>query len=104
MRNGRSWGEDVNLLPGWEKIQKAAVNAVTAPETWVPLSSAFIIHVTNNDYKIANWATHKNPIFGSQNNADRFTDYFLPRVFKKIWPVRLDFGTLPDIFIQQCSN
>ena len=77
MRNGRSWGEDVNLLPGWEKIQKAAVNAVTAPETWVPLSSAFIIHVTNNDYKIANWATHKNPIFGSQNNADRFTDYFL---------------------------
>jgi membrane-associated phospholipid phosphatase len=77
MRNGRIWGEDVNFLPGWERIQNAAINAAKAPETWVPLSGAFLIHVTNNDYKIAHWASQKNPIFGSQKNADRFSDYSL---------------------------
>ena len=77
MRNGRAWGEDANFLPGWERIQNAAKNAITAPETWIPLSGAFLIYATNNDYKIANWASNYNPVFGSQANADNFSDYSL---------------------------
>jgi membrane-associated phospholipid phosphatase len=77
MHNGRLWGEDTNLLPGWERIQKAAVNAISAPETWIPLGGAFLIHVTETDYQIANWASTHNPVFGSQSNADNFSDYTL---------------------------
>ncbi len=77
MRNGRKWGEDANLLPGWERIQKAAENAITAPEIWVPLTGALLIHATNTDYQIANWASTHNPIFSSKSNADNFGDYSL---------------------------
>ena len=77
MRNGRTWGEDAKFLPGWERIEKAAIKAATSPETWVPLSSAFIIQLTNTDAQIARWASQTNPIFGSQENADRFSDYSL---------------------------
>lgn len=77
MRNGRTWGEDANLLPSLERIQKAAISAISAPETWIPLSGAFLIHITNSDYQISNWASTHNPVFRSRSNADNFSDYSL---------------------------
>jgi len=77
LRNGRKWGENVNYLPGWEKIGDAAYDAVTAPEVWIPLGGALIVYTTNTDNEISDWASEKAPIFGSQNNAGNFSDYFL---------------------------
>ena len=77
MKNGRTWGEDANLLPGWERVKKAAENALTSPETWVPLSGAILVYATNSDHKISHWASTRNPIFGSRANADKFSDYSL---------------------------
>ena len=77
MRNGKTWGENVNFLPGWERIQYAAVNAATSAETWVPLGGAFMIQLTNSDARIAGWASQNNPVFGSQKNAERFSDVSL---------------------------
>jgi len=77
MRNGRIWAEDARLLPGWNRIEKAAQNAITAPETWVPLSGAVLIYATNSDNRISHWAATTNPIFGTQHNADKFSDYSL---------------------------
>jgi len=77
MKNGRTWGKDANLLPGWNRIQTAAKNAITAPETWLPLSGALLIYATDTDYQISKWASTYNPVFGSINNADKFSDYSL---------------------------
>jgi len=77
MKNGRTWGNNVNLLPGWNKIKKAAEHAITSPETWVPLTGAALVYLTDSDYKIANWASTQTPVFGSRSNADNFSDYSL---------------------------
>lgn len=76
-RNGHIWGEDVNFLPGWEKIQNAAYNAATAPETWVPLSGALLVRITGTDHDISQWAIKRTPVFGSQNNATSISDHLL---------------------------
>jgi hypothetical protein len=61
-------------VPFTEKIKKAAVSAVTSPRTWVPLTGAVLIHSTNSDYRIAQWASSTNPVFGSQARADHISD------------------------------
>lgn len=77
MKNGRTWGEDATLFPGWERMKDAAKNAITAPETWIPLTGAFLVYATNTDHTITNLASTKTPIFGSNKNADNFSDYSL---------------------------
>ncbi|MFC2088806.1 phosphatase PAP2 family protein [Calditrichota bacterium] len=77
LRNGHIWGDDVNYLPGWEKIRDAAYDAATAPEVWIPLSGALVVHVTNTDHDISSWAIKRTPIFGSQKNAAAFSDHLL---------------------------
>ena len=31
--NGRGWGQDATLFPGWRQVRNAAVNAATAHST-----------------------------------------------------------------------
>ena len=72
--NGRGWGQDATLLPGWQKIRKAAVDAIRAPEIWVPAGTALILQVGNMDEKLSEWAVEKTPVYGSNENADEASD------------------------------
>ena len=74
MPGGRGWGQDATLLPGWQKIRKAAVDTICAPETWVPAGAALILQVGDMDTRLAKWAVKKTPVYGSNENADETSD------------------------------
>lgn len=67
--NGRSWGEDVTLAPGWERVRAAALNAARDPWVWAPLAGAAVTQVDHIDRRISDWARRETPVFGSQANA-----------------------------------
>jgi membrane-associated phospholipid phosphatase len=77
MSNGRGWGQDATLFPGWKKVGTAALDAALAPGTWAPVAGALILQIDNWDHRVSTWASDKTPIFGSQNNAMNYSDYFL---------------------------
>jgi membrane-associated phospholipid phosphatase len=70
LANGRGWGQDATLFPGWDRVGKAALHAVLEPETWVPAAGAAIFQIGSLDGNLANWASKRTPIFQSQNNAN----------------------------------
>jgi hypothetical protein len=70
LQNGRGWGQDATVFPGWHRVGDAAVQAVTAPETWVPLACALVLQVDDMDKRISNYASSHTPVFGSQKAAD----------------------------------
>jgi len=73
--NGRGWGQDATLLPGWHRVWDSAVAAATAPETWVPAAGALASQVGHLDRNLSRWASDHTPLFGSRKNADRVSDY-----------------------------
>lgn len=75
--NGKGWGEDATMHPGWDKMGKAAYNSLVSPYTWVPVAGAAIVQIDNWDHKISKWASDKTPIFGSQANANNWSDYLM---------------------------
>ena len=74
MPGGRGWGQDATLLPGWQKIRKAAVDTICAPETWVPAGAALVLQVGDMDTRLSKWAVKKTPVYGSNENADETSD------------------------------
>ena len=70
LANGRGWGQDATLFPGWDRVGRAALHAALEPETWVPVAGAAIFQIGSLDKNLANWAAKRTPIFQSQNNAD----------------------------------
>lgn len=72
--NGRSWGQDVNLLPRVSKVRAAAVKAARDPRTWLPAAGALAMSAAGFDKKVSQWATTRNPVFGSPENALRASD------------------------------
>ena len=72
--NGRGWGQDATLLPGWGKIGKAAVNAALSPGTWAPAAGALVFQIDGWDRKVSNWGSRHTPIFGSQAGANTASD------------------------------
>jgi PAP2 superfamily len=77
LANGKAWGEGATLSPGWDKVGKAAYNSMVSPFTWVPVAGAAILQIDNWDKNISKWASDKTPVFGSQQNADNWSDYLL---------------------------
>lgn len=75
MPNGRIWGEDVTIKPGWSRIGDAAVQAVSRPAFWGPLAAAGVTQIDDWDRRISNWARRNTPLFGSQENAAHWSDY-----------------------------
>jgi membrane-associated phospholipid phosphatase len=73
-RSHQILGESASISPGRSQLSKSANDAVFDPGTWVPLAAAILIAVTNSDSKIQNWASENNPIFGSQENAKKYSD------------------------------
>lgn len=72
--NGHVWGEGATLAPGWEQIRVSAVNAAKDPWTWAPLLGAATVQIDNWDHRISDWARRETPIFGSQTDAERWSD------------------------------
>ncbi len=73
--NGRGWGQDATLFPGWQRLGKAARNAIFSPETWAPVATALVLQVDDWDADISEWAVNNTPIFGSPEDAEDASDY-----------------------------
>jgi len=74
MRNGRRWGEDVSIAPGWDRVGQAAADAATNPWTWVPLAGAGVVAIGGWDDNVSAWAQKHAPVFGSPNNAGNWSN------------------------------
>jgi membrane-associated phospholipid phosphatase len=72
--NGRVWGEDATLRPGWERVQQSAINAARDPWVWAPAVGAAVFRVDHWDRHMSDWAREHTPIFGSQSNAENWSD------------------------------
>ena len=70
----RAWGEDATLTPGWDRVRDSAVNAARDPHVWVPLAGAVLFQVGDWDHEVSEWAQRETPVFGSQRNAERWSD------------------------------
>jgi hypothetical protein len=75
LSNGRGWGQDATLSPGWDRIKRSAVNAALSPETWGPVAGAMVLQVDDMDKRISDWASKNNPIFGSHKDASNWDNY-----------------------------
>ncbi|MFQ5542720.1 MAG: phosphatase PAP2 family protein [Nitrospiria bacterium] len=69
MSNGRNWGQDMTLRPGWDRLKSAAMRTVRDPQTWGPLAVAGLLQINDSDRKISDWAVDHTPVFGSSKNA-----------------------------------
>lgn len=72
--NGRAWGEDATLRPGWERVGVAAANAARDPWVWAPLAGAAVFQIDDWDRRTSDWAREHTPVFGSQSSAEQWSD------------------------------
>lgn len=72
--HGRAWGEDATWRPGWERVQVAAVNAARDPWVWGSLIGAAAFQIDDWDRRTSDWAREHTPVFGSQRNAEDWSD------------------------------
>jgi hypothetical protein len=72
--DGKRWGADATLLPGWERVQSSAINAAKDPWTWGPLLGAAAFQIDDFDERTSDWAREHTPVFGSQNSAEQWSD------------------------------
>lgn len=72
--NGRLWGQDATLRPGWDRARSAMVDAARDPRVWVPLIGAVAFQIDDFDRRTSDWAREHTPVFGSQNSADDWSD------------------------------
>jgi membrane-associated phospholipid phosphatase len=68
------WGADATYRPGWDRIGRSAVAAARDPWVWGPLLAAGAVQIDNADHRISDWAREHTPVFGSQDNAARWSD------------------------------
>lgn len=55
-------------------MRDAAQSAASDPWVWAPLATAAILQVDNLDRRTSDWAREHTPIFGSQSNAEQWSD------------------------------
>jgi hypothetical protein len=75
LSNGRGWGQDATFAPGWDRIKESAVNAALSPETWGPVAGAMVLQIDDMDKDISDWASDNAPVFGSQKDANDWSNY-----------------------------
>lgn len=73
--NGRGWGQDATLTPGWKRLGEAAMSAALSPETWGPAVAGLLLQVDHMDERLSDWASDNTPLFGSQEDADQWGSY-----------------------------
>jgi len=69
LSNGRGWGQDATVSPGWKKVGSSALGAVSSPGVWLPAIAAVALQYNDLDARISNQASKHNYIFGSQTGA-----------------------------------
>jgi len=74
--NGRGWGQDATIKPGWVAVRESAVRAARSPYTWAPLAGALLLQIDDWDENISTWAADKTPVFGSRKSAQDASDLF----------------------------
>jgi len=72
--NGRGWGEDATVAPGWDRVRAAAAKSAKDPWVWGPLIGAAVFQIDDWDRRTSDWAREDTPVFGSQSNADQWSD------------------------------
>lgn len=72
--NGRGWGEDATIAPGWARVGAAALDAAKSPRFWGPLAGAAVFQLDGWDRRVSNWARRNTPVFGSEQNALTWSD------------------------------
>jgi membrane-associated phospholipid phosphatase len=75
LQNGRKWGQDATIFPGWQRIGNAALKAARAPATWAPALGALGFQIGDLDEQVSNWASDNTPVFGSIKNAKTQSDF-----------------------------
>jgi membrane-associated phospholipid phosphatase len=55
-------------------VRASAVNAAGDPWVWAPLAGAAVLQIDDLDRRTADWAREHTPIFGSQRNAENWSD------------------------------
>lgn len=71
---GQGWGEAATAAPGWDRIGESARQAARDPWVWVPLVGAAAFQIDNWDRRASDWAREHTPVFGSQSDAERWSD------------------------------
>jgi membrane-associated phospholipid phosphatase len=69
LANGRGWGEDATITPGWSRVGEAALSAAKSPRFWGPVAAAAVFQIDGWDRKVSDWARRNTPVFGSEQNA-----------------------------------
>ena len=77
MANGRGWGQDATLSPGWTRVGRAAMNAAASPATWGPVVGALALQINDADGKVQEWAVKNTPVFGSTEHAEKMSNDLL---------------------------
>ncbi|WP_129782593.1 phosphatase PAP2 family protein [Peristeroidobacter soli] len=72
--DGKGWGEQATVAPGWERVRESAVNAAKDPWTWGPLLGAAAFQIDDFDRRTSDWARDHTPVFGSQHSAEQWSD------------------------------
>lgn len=72
--NGRGWGQDATILPGWHRVGKAALDAALSPATWAPAAGALALQIGDMDERLLDWASDQTPVFGSIDGAKDASD------------------------------
>jgi hypothetical protein len=72
--NGRAWGEDATLRPGWSEVRDSAIQAARDPWVWAPLVGAAAFQIDDWDRRTSDWARERTPVFGSQSSAEEWSD------------------------------
>jgi membrane-associated phospholipid phosphatase len=75
--NGRGWGQDATLRPGWDRICRAAWNSAASAAAWGPAAGAIAFQVGSADRNLAMWAMKNTPVYGSKDNAVHASDSLL---------------------------
>ncbi len=77
LKNGRGWGQDAIYPVDLKRIPRAAYNAFFDLQTLIPAAGAVGFAVDDFDEKVSDWATKHHPIFGSEDNARKASDYLV---------------------------
>ena len=75
LSNGRGWGQDAFSKAPPKTISRAAHNAFFDVKTLLPAVAAVVFEASGLGDSVTDWAAEHTPVFGSQNMADRVSDY-----------------------------
>lgn len=71
-----SWGKKAIYPLSLSNLKDAFVKNASSEHFWAPLIGAGVISAADWDQKISNWASTETPIYGSQDNAEDYSNYF----------------------------